>query len=114
MIQEGEHFDFNAEANPATAELDALRDTVNKMLEDWPAPLEDEDTHAIYAVALCAHLGIPWDARSDLLCARLLALLQGEDLRAHEEAVYMYTTGHWVALSEIPGYRIEALGKARA
>ena len=118
LILEGERFDFRPEVITAThslaAEINELRDTVNGLMAHWPVPLEVQDVHAIYAVALCAHMGTPWDARSDLLCARLLALLQGEDMRAHEEAVYMYTRGHYEALSEIPGYKVVAMEKALA
>ena len=116
LLREGDCFDFEPEHVEAThslaAEMSQLRADVDAELARWPVSPQGSDTHAIYIVSLFLHMGIPWDARSDMLCARLLALLQGGDMRAHEEAVYQYSHGHLETLSEIPAHKVKAMEEA--
>ena len=119
-LRVGEGLEFESEvvdnAYSLAQEVEELRALTDGELAGWASPMDEKDTHAMYVVALNLHMGIPWDARSDLLCARLFGLLQGGDMRAHEEAVYLYEAGHMSALTEIPGYKVRAMeiGLARA
>ena len=118
LMEAGDRMEFDPEeVNVPRSILDdvqELRGAVERELETWPRVLSERDQDAIRIVALRVQMDVTWDQRSDLLCARMFALLQGADMRAHEEAVYLYSGGHFSELSEIPGHKISAMESALA
>ena len=67
---------------------------------------------ALLVVALSLQPGIQWDARSDLLVARLLGLLFAAELRAHPDSVYSYADGGWRRIQAITGSVLQKLEAA--
>lgn len=75
-------------------------------LEDATSPWADEMTKSqkggIAIVGLYLELGVGWDGKSDMLLARLVALLVGDELKAHADAVVHYVNGAWVPQKTLP------------
>ena len=54
-----------------------------------------EETVAVLVVALYLASDISWDAKSDMLLARIVSTLAGDQLRAHSSFVAHYVHGSW-------------------
>lgn len=77
---------------------------------------EDPSPGAYNAMIIAAlHIAeaLPWNAKSDLLMTKLLAVVFGDrTLRAHPDSVYESHSGHFRRIEELPEHRLRAMERA--